>query len=93
MRNALVPFALALSLVACGGGYNDLDAAIAGEDCTVTSNNQNAIMSTDEVHCADGTIISWHANKNDRDMYGAFVEGLLGRGPDQSGPDYLVFRG
>lgn len=83
----------AILLVGCGGGgYDTLDAAIDGENCTVESNNQNAMLSTDEVHCADGTMISWHQSEKDRNGYQQFVTGFLDVEPDERGEWYLIYR-
>jgi len=87
----VIPLILAILLVACGGGYNSLDDAIAGEDCTVTSHGAS-MFSTDEVHCADGTMISWHASERDRNMYAEFVEELTGVGPSEQGDNYNIYR-
>ena len=83
----------ALFLFACsGGGYNSLDDAIAGEDCEVTSHMDEKMFATDEVHCADGTMISWHNSERDRNMYAEFVDGFAGVSPSEQGSNYNIYR-
>lgn len=93
MRNLIAT--LAIVLVACGGGdkYDSLDAAIAGEQCNVEIHHGEAKMfATDEVHCSDGTIISWHASETDRNAYADVLEGMWSVVPDEQGANYNIYR-
>ena len=92
MRKLAATIVLAFALVACGGVYTDLDDAIDGESCEVEYHGEEKWFATDEVHCADGTVISWHANKGDRNMYADFVEGFLDITPNEQGPRYNIYR-
>jgi hypothetical protein len=90
----LIVALVALVAVACGGDQAvTLDSVIESEQCEVAANNQKALFSSDEVHCEDGTVISWHATESDQASYRAFLSELLGLEPDVEGPNYLVYRG
>lgn len=90
---SIIVLALAIVLTACGGGgYDSLEDAIDGENCEVQSHSNVVVMTTDEVHCEDGTMITWHRNEADRNGYAQFLEGFLGAEPDEKGTNYLIYR-
>ena len=93
MRKTILILVIPVSLWACSNsGYNNLDDAIEGESCEVEYHGEEKWFATDEVHCADGTVISWHANEGDRNMYADFVEGFLDITPNEQGPRYNIYR-
>lgn len=83
---------IAIFAIACGsGGYSNLDEAIAGENCDVAIES-DAMFATDEIYCEDGSLISWHANEQNRDAYAEIIEDLLGAVPSEQGERYNVYR-
>jgi len=89
MRKLIVALILAITLIACGGDtYSSIDEAIAGENCEVDVHQTEGWLSTDEVHCKDGTMISWHGNEAERKMYADFI----GVEPSEQGRLYNIYR-
>ena len=82
---------VALLLAACAGAeYSTLDEAIKGEDCTVEAHN-HPILSTDEVYCSDGKIISWHETEYDREAHAQIITSLISVERTDHGEFYNIY--
>ena len=90
-RAAALALSSSLVLAGCGGAsYSSAEELIAGEGCA--SPDRNSTFLGLEIRCSGGTLLTWHADNDERDAYRTFVDGLLGLTPDASGDRYLIYR-
>jgi ABC-type glycerol-3-phosphate transport system substrate-binding protein len=93
LRQRLLAVALSAGLVLAGCGSTSYASAaelIAGENCS--SPDRHSTMLGLEIRCDGGTLMTWHADNEERDAYEAFVKSLFNLTPASRGDRYLIFR-
>lgn len=62
---------LALVLVACGGGYDSMDALIEGTGCEVET--RQSVIYAEEAYCKDGRLLAYFGTPEAQENYLSIV--------------------